>query len=88
MKHKKLTVLIVPQRQLVMIFLMLYLARNINCNFLDENIHHVNNLQNLLLEAIDRCRAQGESSGAVIMKDEPLDIEVNLDRENNPEISK
>ena len=48
----------------------------------------MNNLQKLLIEAMERCRAQGESSGVDIIKDEPLDIEVNLDRENIPEMSK
>ena len=51
-KHEKLTVLTVPQRRLVVIFLMLYLARNINWDFPEENVHRVNNLQNLLIEAI------------------------------------
>ena len=67
---------------------MLYLARNINWDFPEENVHCVNNLQTLLIEAMERCRAQGESSGADIIKDEPLDIEVNVNQESIPEISK
>ena len=54
----------------------------------EEFVHCVNNLQSLLVEAMNGCQAQGDSSGAVIIKDEPLDIEVNINQTNIPEISK
>ena len=53
-----------------------------------EFVHSVNNLQNLLIEAMNGCQAQGDSSETVVIKDEPLDIEVNTNQKNIREISR
>ena len=47
----------------------------------------MNNLLNLLIEAMNGCQAQGDSSGTVMIKDEPLDIEVNINQTKITEIS-
>ena len=54
----------------------------------EELVHGVNNLQNLLIEAMNGCHAQGDSSGTGMIKDEPIDIEVNINQTKIPEISK
>ena len=53
-----------------------------------QNLFSVNNLQNLLIEAMNGCQAQGDSSETVVIKDEPLDIEVNTNQTNIREISR
>ena len=81
-----------PHRRLVVIFLMpYYWFRNKIIKWEDipeEFVLGVNNLQNLLVEAMNGCQAQGDSSGTVMIKDEPLDIEVKINQTKIPEISK
>ena len=92
MKHEQLTVLTVPHTWLLVIFLMLPYITDFATELLSgeifQNLFSVNNLQNLLIEAMNGCQAQGDSSETVVIKDEPLDIEVNTNQTNIREISR